>query len=206
MLTKYTPLFVIMIVASVIGFIIENVWLAFQHGFIDNRGMAFPALIGYGMAVVAFYIILGVPSRPAFLGYKLPVEDFDHGLVFYFIATLILVSVGEIVLGTAVERFTGIIWWDYSNLPMHLTRYTSLPTSAGFAFMIVLFMEYCFKPMFEYTASIQTPAMFTYSAVILVVLSVDFIHSANYMIKNHRVYDLWKRQINLSKDNKTIFN
>lgn len=51
---------------------------------------------------------------------------FDFGI-------MVAVSVGEVLLGTIVERLCGIEYWNYASLPMHVTKYTSVPTSAGFA-------------------------------------------------------------------------
>ena len=50
-------------VISFLGFILENVWLAFTKGFIDNRNMGAPFLLGYGLFVVAIYFVIGTPQN-----------------------------------------------------------------------------------------------------------------------------------------------
>ena len=44
-------------VVSFLGFVVENIWLAAIKGYMDNRGMRFPFLIGYGVAVLTIYMI-----------------------------------------------------------------------------------------------------------------------------------------------------
>ena len=127
--TIYTWL-VIIIICSFIGFIIENLWLGIRYGYFDNRNMNLPFLLGYGVAAVVFFFALGIPGE---------VPD-----VKYFLCAFSMVSVGEILLGVIVEKTCGIHYWDYSNLPFHLTRYTSLFTSLGFAYIITKFMRHCF--------------------------------------------------------------
>ena len=34
-------------VVSFLGFVVENIWLAAIKGYMDNRGVRFPFLIGY---------------------------------------------------------------------------------------------------------------------------------------------------------------
>ena len=124
------------IICSFIGFVIENVWLSVRYGFIDNRNMHLPFLLGYGIAIFLIYHILGEPARepdPA-----------------YFAKVFFMVSLGEIVMGTVVEKTCGVCYWDYSTLPFHLTRYTSLFTSIGFSLIITAFMRNVFPVITEF--------------------------------------------------------
>ena len=61
-----------------------------------------------------------------------------------------MVSLGEIVMGTVVEKTCGVCYWDYSTLPFHFTRYTSLFTSMGFALIITTFMRNVFPVITEF--------------------------------------------------------
>ena len=42
---------------SFLGFLVENLWLALTKGYINNRNMNAPFLLGYGMLVVAMYFL-----------------------------------------------------------------------------------------------------------------------------------------------------
>ena len=63
----------------------------------------------------------------------------------YFLCSFAVVCVGEIVLGIVVEALCHIEYWNYSNIPMHITKYTSIPTSTAFAAMITILMGNVFR-------------------------------------------------------------
>ena len=47
---------------SLLGFILENLWLAVRKGYIDNRNMSLPFLLGYGVLVSGIYYTIGTPE------------------------------------------------------------------------------------------------------------------------------------------------
>ena len=125
--------------------------------------MNLPFLLGYGIAVVGMYLVLGTPKKGHFLLY--------YSLVFLF------VSLGEIALGFTVEEFCGFYYWDYTNLPMHLTRYTSFFTSLGFSALITLFMRI--------------------AIALFIALVVDMLYSFHIMRELGDVYKSWKIYVTL---------
>ena len=50
------------VVISFVGFAIENTWLLLTKGYMDNRNMTLPFLLGYGILMVDFYLMFGTPS------------------------------------------------------------------------------------------------------------------------------------------------
>lgn len=44
---------------SFLGFIVENVWLAATKGYINNRNMNAPFLLGYGLLVISLFFCGG---------------------------------------------------------------------------------------------------------------------------------------------------
>ena len=64
MISKITPLLMILVIASILGYMTENIWVGLRFGYWDNRGMMMPGLLGYGMAIVGLYLILGLPQKP----------------------------------------------------------------------------------------------------------------------------------------------
>ena len=63
MIMKYDiySLGIMVAVISFLGFSLENLWLSLTKGFIDNRNMNAPFLMGYGLLVVGMYLLLGTP-------------------------------------------------------------------------------------------------------------------------------------------------
>ncbi len=175
-------IFIMVIIVSFLGFFLENIWIALREGYIDNRNMHFPFLIGYGFAITLIWIVLGVPDK--------------SNLFVYFIKCFFGISMGELILGSLGELLCGVYFWDYTSLPFHFTRYTSLFTSLCFAFIITMFMWKCFCPLMDIIHEHDSKSKRVISTVLLAVLLFDFMFSFTYMFNNQSYYDSWKLEIN----------
>lgn len=167
----------LIVVVSFLGFCLENLWMLFRKGQIDNRNMNFPFLIGYGMAILLIYFVIGVPEKSK--------------LFLYFAACFFIVSIGEILLGYSVEKVCGIYYWDYTSLPLHLTRYTSFFTSIGFSAIITIFFYQFFTPLMRMIHSHDSYRMHVVCVALLAVLVIDFLYSFKYMHTNQSLYQCW---------------
>lgn len=176
---------------SFLGFVVENIWLAVTKGYIDNRNMNLPFLLGYGLALAAVYLAFGIPSETPFFSF-LPGRA---RLVFYFLLTSLCVSAGEIALGKTTERLCGIAYWNYSWIPLHITKYTSIPTSIGFGAMITLFMEHCFRPLMAAISRLDQQVLRVLALALMVMLTADYLYCYGQMMKNRRFYEKWKMPV-----------
>ena len=61
---KYTyyQLGIMAAVVSFLGFVVENIWLAMTKGYINNRNMNAPFLLGYGLLILFMYAVFGTPA------------------------------------------------------------------------------------------------------------------------------------------------
>lgn len=176
---------------SFLGFLPENCWLAVTKGYMDNRNMNLLFLFGYGFAIIFIYFVLGTPDN-------LKVAEFFHidldrrsSYLFYFFASAILVSVGEILLGTFVETFFGFEYWNYTKIPFHVTKYTSLPTSAGFGVGITLLMGYGFEHVMPCIHNIPEMTVKIAGIILLAVIIVDFVVCFSVMYHNQSPNIKW---------------
>lgn len=179
-------------IISFLGFVVENVWLAITKGYINNRNMNTPFLLGYGLLVIAFYFVLGTPNQmvlPKNLKKRLSRRA---KYIFYFLCAFFVVCIAEIILGEIVERLCGIEYWNYENLPFHITKYTSVPTSIAFASIITFFMGVCFEPVMELILQMDMRWMKVLSITLMTVMGVDFFVSFRMMIKRRDYYLKWK--------------
>lgn len=195
---------VVMVVAvvSFLGFVVENVWLAITKGYIDNRNMCLPFLLGYGLAMFLIYIILGTPKKLWIFGKTIFIQSKVLKFIVYFVGVMICVSLGEIILGTFVEKVCNFYWWDYSRLPMHITRYTSIPTSTMFSALIYIFMDEIFQPLYYYFQDWSFESLKKYALMLGLLMSVDFVYNSYKMYKMHGIVRRWK--INIRKNNKSV--
>lgn len=189
----YTPGAVLLmtVLCSFLGFALENIWLAARKGFMDNRNMFTPLLLGYGIAVMAFYFVLGTPGNLRFFG--IPSKSGAKAQFgAYFLLTFVLVSVGEILLGTAIEKTCGIIWWDYTSIPMHITRYTSVPTSLGFTVVIVTFMDCFFERIMDALMTLDPTRSCIFGGTLFAISAADLIFNLVRMRRTGSLMTLWK--------------
>ncbi len=159
-----------------------------RKGYIDNRNMNLPFLLGYGVLVTGIYFIMGVPE--------------SNHIGIYFVITFVVVSVGEILLGEIVERLCGIYYWDYTALPFHITRYTSVFTSMGFSFIITGFMRKLFIPIMDILHGEMNLNRSIVVCILMSLLIIDFIYSFGYMIKHKNFYNKWKKEIRFFQNSK----
>ncbi len=190
----YALCIIVMIVSS-LGFVVENIWLAVTKGYMDNRNMYLPFLLGYGLAVMAIYFLFGTPDKLCILGVHASTGSrFADSIIYLFLVSL-CISVVEILLGTFVEKFCGIIWWDYSRLPLHITRYTTIPTSIGFALFITVFMGYFFEPIKQFLMGVNPVKLSVTARIVMASMLADFFHTAVYMFKNREFMQSWHVRI-----------
>lgn len=168
----------IIICCSFIGFCIENLWLCARFGYMDNRNMHLPFLLGYGIAILLIHMLIGVPGDAA---------DFR-----YLLKVFLMVSSGEVAMGLIVEKMCGIYYWDYSALPFHITRYTSLFTSIGFALLITGFMRYVFPALTVYFGNHVTGLNEGSCLFMMAAIIADHVMSFSYMRQNASLPCVWR--------------
>ena len=184
------------VIISFLGFCLENIWICIRKGYIDNRNMTLPFLLGYSFAILGIYFVLGTPGHPSSIVEKI-MARFDY--FSYYVTTFLLVSIGEIILGKTVELICGIYYWDYSSLPLHITRYTSVMTSIGFSFIITKFMKLLFIPMMDIISKLTIRPVINLFRLTYILMILDFFISFYQMYKNRRLNERWKKWLIQSK-------
>ena len=174
---------------SFLGFLVEDLWLALTKGYIDNRNMRLPFLLGYGIAVMGMYVLFGTPDEIVILG-KWKLEG--DGKWFYYMLSVLLVSVGEILLGSFVRSVFGFDYWNYEWIPFHLTKYTSLPTSLLFGGLITLFMEHIFTPLMELFQDRESMMGNVLLLILLFACVLDFFVSFHTMHESRSLNERWR--------------
>lgn len=202
-MSKYNifALILVMVVVSLIGFCVENVFISFSVGYMNNRNMVLPFLWGYGLGILALLLLFGTPDAPRFISKELNFASPIGGIVYYFCVSFVCVSLGEMILGHLIEYTCDIIWWDYTRLPLSITKYTSVPTSLGFASLITVFMKHCFEPLISAFSRMNPQALRVLAICFVVALSIDMLNSLLYMITNHNTLEIWR--ITFSNNPKT---
>ena len=140
---------------------------------------------------MGFYFVLGTPSELRLFGTPSasgPKSQFAA----YCILTFVLVSVGEIILGKTVEKVCHIVLWDYTKIPLHITRYTSVPTSIGFTIVIVTFMDCFFERIMNALSQTEPVRTLIFGIILMTVMTLDFLYSAVKMIRTRKMIITWE--------------
>ena len=105
---KYTyyQLGIMAAVVSFLGFVVENIWLAMTKGYINNRNMNAPFLLGYGLLILFMYTVFGTPA--AFKMFTKEKVRWKRYLL-YFLCSFAVVCVGALRWRHFVILNTGII-------------------------------------------------------------------------------------------------
>ena len=189
--THVFALILVIVLVSFLGFIVENISTIISDRKVDNRNMTLPFLLGYGLAILVIYKLFGTPNKPLFWGKEITLNSSFFPFIYYFAITFLCVSIGELILGHLIEWTCQIKWWDYSALPLHVTQYTSIPTSLAFATLITIFMKYLFSPLIDIFSRLNPQILAILSLSLIIILSIDFVHSGIYMFTHHSTLKLW---------------
>ena len=150
---------VAMIIFSFFGFCAENIGrMTVQHVF-DCRHQLLPFLFAYGIALLAIYCCLG--------------KILSH--IVYFLVIFAFIMAGEIAVGMLYEKFAGVILWDYSQIPTHITRYTSIITTLLYGGGVYLIMAFAFKPMMKLISKMGRKAAIIIDSTLGTAIIIDFI-------------------------------
>lgn len=188
---KYTyyQLGIMAAVVSFLGFLVENIWLAMTKGYINNRNMNAPFLLGYGLLILFMYFVFGTPASLRLVAN--PRRKWKR-YALYFLCAFAVVCIGEIALGIAVEKMCHIEYWNYSNIPMHITKYTSVPTSTAFAALITILMGKIFPMLMGWISRLNAEWTKMICIVLWIIMLSDFLVSFYHMIKAKNFYLKWK--------------
>lgn len=107
-----SKIFLLFIIGSILGFIIETILALIQNGhFVSRQGLIFGPLISvYGLGLLAYYLI--IPHAKSNIQ--------------IFIAGFVLGGIIEYLFSYFQERYFGIVSWDYSNILFNFNGRTSI--------------------------------------------------------------------------------
>ncbi len=152
-------------VYSFLGFLFESIIaIIMKQNF--NSGILYgPITPIYGIGVVLIIVI----SHYFFMNLHLP--RWRETIIVFFMLVAIL-TVLEFLGGILIEKFFGIVFWDYSSLPFHIGHYISLEISFLWGFLSILLI-YVIKPIIDPMLK-EFPPILTILFIILLILDIIF--------------------------------
>lgn len=168
-----------MIVFSFLGFCAENAGRMVTKHIFDCRHQLLPFLMAYGIALLAVYVLMGTPDELRFFNIRI-FKNMTRGKrvlshIIYFAVIFLFIMAGEIAVGMLYEKCAGVILWDYSDIPTHITRYTSIITTLLYGGGVYLLMAFAFRPMMNLISKMGTRAATIVDCTLGAAIVLDFL-------------------------------
>lgn len=165
---RIAHLFVIFIICSFLGWLIESLLSYFENKKIINRGF----LIGpycpiYGLGVIVLIVLL---------------KKYYDDLVVLFIMSVVICSILEYLTSFILEKIFSARWWDYSHIPFNINGRICLRYSILFGIGGLVIIK--IYPIFEkILISIPNIILYPFCIIIAIIFIVDVIISFNIINK-----------------------
>ena len=192
---EFCHFFVAMIIFSFLGFWVENCTRMILIQVFDCRHQLLPFLFAYGLALLAIYAVLGTPDDLRFFNIRIFRQKtrgkkvLSHLL--YFLIICAFIFGGEIAVGLIYEEIAGVVLWDYSNIPTHVTRYTSVITTALLGGGVYLLMNFAFRPMMRLIEKMGRRAAIILDSTLGALIVADFLFMIIYTFVTGSAPYLW---------------
>lgn len=162
-----------------IGYWVENLFRLFSKGILDSRNQLLPFLFCYSIAMWALYFALGTPKKSRLFAKQIfdgkTKESRLNSLLYYFSVVFFFIFFGEIVVGKMFEAVSGIQLWNYSGIPLHITQYTSIPTTIALTVGVIILMEYFFTPLINKIQRIPRKIVLITDYVLGAMIVIDWL-------------------------------
>ncbi len=145
------------VIYSIIGWSIEVIFAAAKYRELVNRGFLngpYCPIYGFGM----IFVILSLGSL-------------TDNIIILFIASALLTTVLEAVVGIVLNKIFNKTWWDYSSEPFNFKGYICLRASLTWGICCVIVLKY----IHPYIAKLVNLIPGPYSYIIIIILSAVIV-------------------------------
>lgn len=160
--------FLLFIIYSIFGWIMETVLLSIKSKKFINRGfLVGPYLPIYGTGALAILIFL---------------KPYHDDFLVLFVMSVILCSIIEYSTSYIMEKIFKARWWDYSQLPFNINGRIYLPYSLAFGFMgsLIILVN---NQLYNFLSSFPDKIVIILSISLFVIFIIDIIISFNIISK-----------------------
>lgn len=187
MLTKIETYFLVFIIYSVCGWIIEEIFCSISEKKIVDRGF----LLG---PICPIYGFGGI-------GMTLALTRFSESPVVVFCMAIILAAVLEYLTSYAMEKIFNARWWDYSNEKLNLNGRICIGTLIPFG-IFGLIVIYMFNPfIFRNLDKIPELTKHIVASILFVITLINFIVSMHIVSKVTKTADKISSETNKDDTN-----
>ena len=157
------------IVYSILGWLVESIYMSFCNRKITNRGFGKgPFCPIYGVGALVGYIILS-PLKGNYLG--------------IYIFGAISATIFEFIVGKLMIKLLGSLWWDYNNKPFNYKGIICLESTIAWGFYALGIVYFLQNAVYGLVDRIHKD----YGVVIISI--VFFIVFVDYIIQFMKVFE-----------------
>ena len=163
-------LFVLFIIYSIIGYIIEIIACAIESDELTfSRGFLIgPVIPVFGIGGMLMYFLL----------YR-----YINDIAALFIMSMVLCTVLEYITSYILEKAFKLRWWDYSDKRFNMNGRICLSNAIGFGFAGVIIMKIVNPILINFISSIPINLLYVIALILCVLFVIDLILSLNTVLK-----------------------
>lgn len=149
------------VVYSMLGWLVESIYMSFCNKKLTNRGFAkSPFCPIYGFGAVIGYIVLS-PLR---------------GRIWVLYLTgAVMATIFEFLVGKLMIRLFGQLWWDYNNKPFNYKGIICLESTIAWGFYAVGIVTFLHGRVYHVIDHVDVGMGIRAIVVILAIVLVDYI-------------------------------
>ncbi|MBQ8193318.1 MAG: putative ABC transporter permease [Bacilli bacterium] len=170
---KFSLYFILFIIYSIIGWIMEIIVVGYEEKKFINRGFLigpYCPIYGYGAILMIFYL-----------------ERYKDNFFTVFLLAVIVCSFIEYLVSYIMEKMFNARWWDYSNRKFNINGRICLLNAFLFGVLGVLLVYFVNPFLSNLLLKLNISTLNIISIILFVVFSTDFVISMfiSYKLKNN---------------------
>ncbi len=149
------------IVYSMLGWLVESIYMSFCNKKLTNRGFAkSPFCPIYGFGAVIGYMVL-CPLRT--------------DLFRLYLAGAVMATIFEFLVGKLMLRLFGEVWWDYNDKPCNYKGIVCLESTVAWGFYAVIIIVFLHSRVMAFIDSWSFSMGSKLCILILAIVTVDYV-------------------------------
>ncbi len=149
------------VVYSVLGWLIESIYMSFCNKKLTNRGFGKgPFCPIYGFGGVFGYLILA-PLKGNYIA--------------VYLLGAVLATTFEYLVGIGMIKFLGELWWDYNDKPFNYKGILCLESTIAWGFYAVGIVHFVHDFIYRLIDSVDMHTGIIFVQVILGIVVIDYI-------------------------------
>ena len=164
------------IVYSIMGWLVESIYMSFCNRKLTNRGFGRgPFCPIYGFGGVLGYLIL---------------HPLSNHLVGLYLAGAVLATIFEYLVGRLMLKLFGEVWWDYNDKPCNYKGIICLESTVAWGFYAIIIITFLHSRILDLIDRFDTGWGIRACRMILLLVTVDYLlklmHIFNISLKEQR--------------------